>query len=58
MSLNYTFGSAGIKNDINVNHLQRIPMEMSTYNAKQLLKAEVLYYLLKMPFGRNKVHRR
>ena len=57
MSLNYTFGTAGIKNDIHVNHLQRISMEKSIYSAKQLLKAEVLYYLLKAPFGLNNIKR-
>ncbi|GAB1307636.1 hypothetical protein KH5_03190 [Urechidicola sp. KH5] len=46
-----SFGSAGIKNKIHKNHFQRIPMEYgSIYTAKQIIKGELFYYLLKKIF--------
>ena len=52
-----TFGCAGQKKDIVPNNFQRIPFEMSNFSGKQILNSELLYYLIKMPFGKNVVHR-
>lgn len=52
-----TFGSAGQKRDIIPNNFQRIPFEMTDLSGKQILNAELLYYLLKMPFGKNTIIR-
>jgi peptidoglycan/xylan/chitin deacetylase (PgdA/CDA1 family) len=49
----YVFGSAGLKNEINGRHIQRIPIEISAASACSILKTEYLYYLLKAPFGKN-----
>lgn len=43
-SLQFTFGAAGLKQDLRLNNLQRIPMENEHYNAQQILKSELLYY--------------
>lgn len=52
-----TFGCAGQKRDIIPNNFQRIPFEMTDLSAKQILNSELLYYLLKMPFGKNIINR-
>ncbi len=55
--LDITFGSAGLKRERMQNHVQRIPMEMGKLSARQIINGELLYYLLKMPFGKNIVSR-
>ena len=55
--LDLSFGSAGLKKDIYHRHLQRIPMEMGSLPAHQIIHAEYLYYLLKQPLGKNKISR-
>lgn len=57
IDLDISFGTAGLKQDINHSHLQRIPMEGTGMNAEQTLKAEYLYYLVKMPLGKNQILR-
>ncbi|MEZ4772034.1 MAG: polysaccharide deacetylase family protein [Bacteroidia bacterium] len=52
-----SFGCAGIKNDSFARHLQRLPMEGTLLPAEKIVKGEYLYYLLKMPFGKNKILR-
>lgn len=55
--LDLSFGSAGIKEDLYPQHLQRIPMETQFLKGKQILHGEYLYYLLKDPFGKNHIRR-
>lgn len=52
-----TFGCAGLKKDLDTRHVQRVPLEMGGMSAKDILPAELLYYLIKSPLGRNKIHR-
>jgi peptidoglycan/xylan/chitin deacetylase (PgdA/CDA1 family) len=53
----YTFGGAGIKRDVHPRQIQRMPMEGWTATAEQILKSEYLYYLLRMPIGKNQIKR-
>jgi peptidoglycan/xylan/chitin deacetylase (PgdA/CDA1 family) len=55
--VDFTFGGAGIKNDVHPRQFQRIPMEGWNASAEQTLKSEYLYYLLRMPFGKNTIKR-
>ena len=48
-----TFGCAGQKQQTYPFHFQRIPMEESQTSAEVQLKAELIYFLLKIPFGKN-----
>jgi len=52
-----TFGCAGQKKDTAQNHFQRIPFEIQNLNARQILNAELLYFLVKAPFGKNLINR-
>jgi peptidoglycan/xylan/chitin deacetylase (PgdA/CDA1 family) len=52
-----TFGCAGQKKDIVSTNFQRIPFEMKSLSGKQILNSELLYYLLKIPFGKNMIYR-
>jgi peptidoglycan/xylan/chitin deacetylase (PgdA/CDA1 family) len=52
-----SFGSAGLKQDLYQQHLQRIPMEMDPMSASQIIHAELLYYFLKGFFGKNQIIR-
>lgn len=52
-----TFGSAGLKEDIYPQHLQRIPMEMGDLSAKAIIHTELLYYYLKGFAGKNRISR-
>jgi len=53
-----TFGCAGLKQEMIPNHFQRIPFELDNLPAKELLNAELLYFILKIPFGKNKINRK
>ena len=55
--IDFSFGGAGIKNDVNPRQIQRIPMEGCDAGAEQLLKSEYLYYLLRMPLFKNTINR-
>lgn len=55
--LDFSFGGAGIKNDIHPRQMQRIPMEGWAAGAEQTLKSEYLYYLLRMPLMKNTIKR-
>jgi peptidoglycan/xylan/chitin deacetylase (PgdA/CDA1 family) len=48
-----TFGCAGLKKERIRNHLQRVPMDENKLSAHANLSREYLYYLLKMPLGKN-----
>jgi peptidoglycan/xylan/chitin deacetylase (PgdA/CDA1 family) len=52
-----TFGSAGLKNDSILKNTQRIPFEGTHLDAKQILGAEYLYYMIKSIFGKNIIRR-
>ncbi len=53
----FTFGCAGQKEDEVSTNFQRIPFEMEHLSGRQIHNAELLYYLLKMPFGKNELRR-
>jgi peptidoglycan/xylan/chitin deacetylase (PgdA/CDA1 family) len=55
--IDFSFGGAGIKNDVHPRQLQRIPMEGWNASAEQVLKSEYLYYLLRAPLHRNTIVR-
>jgi peptidoglycan/xylan/chitin deacetylase (PgdA/CDA1 family) len=55
--VDFSFGGAGIKNDVHPGQFQRIPMEGWNATAEQVLKSEYLYYLLRAPFFRNTIKR-
>jgi peptidoglycan/xylan/chitin deacetylase (PgdA/CDA1 family) len=48
-------GTAGLKRTGRREFIQRIPMEDSLFPASDVLKVEYLYYLLKMPLGKNRL---
>jgi peptidoglycan/xylan/chitin deacetylase (PgdA/CDA1 family) len=48
-------GTAGLKQTDKTHFIQRIPMEEFEGPARKALKTEYLYYLMKGPFGRNKL---
>lgn len=52
-----TFGCAGMKQDSIENHFQRIAFEEKHMSGKEILNAEMLYYLLKKPLGKNRITR-
>lgn len=53
-----TFGCAGQKQDSAPKHFQRTPLEDGKLGAQTILHTELLYYLLKAPFGKNRITRR
>ena len=55
--VDFSFGGAGIKNDVHPRQLQRIPMEGLQADAEQILKSEYLYYLMRMPLFKNTIRR-
>ncbi|MEZ4826029.1 MAG: polysaccharide deacetylase family protein [Bacteroidia bacterium] len=56
-NVSLSFGCAGLKTDIFPQHLQRLPMEGTLLPAQKIVKAEYLYYLAKMPMGKNRIIR-
>lgn len=48
-------GTAGLKRTGKRSYIQRVPMERYKTPALETLKTEYLYYLLKMPLGRNRL---
>lgn len=52
----YTFGTAGIKDDEQQRNIQRIPMEQDQYSAQSILYGEYCYCLLRQLIRRNVVH--
>lgn len=53
----FTFGCAGLKTDTHARHWQRIPLEVHNLPAESILNRAFLFYLLKMPFGKNRIRR-
>lgn len=52
-----TFGISGLKKDASKFHLHRIQMENNFDSAEKIVKTEYLYYILKIPFLKNKIKR-
>lgn len=52
-----SFGISGLKKEEQPRHFHRIPMETGDSSAMRIVKGEYLYYLLKMPFCKNKITR-
>ncbi len=52
-----TFGSAGLKYDSISTNLHRIPMEIPTLTAEEIIHSELLYFLAKVPMGKNRIRR-
>lgn len=48
-------GTAGLKRTGKRSYIQRVPMEKYNTSALDTLKTEYLYYLMKMPLGRNRL---
>ncbi len=48
-------GTSGLKRTGRRSYIQRLPMEKYDTSALETLKTEYLYYLLKMPLGRNRL---
>jgi len=46
-----TFGTAGIQENINNTHFQRLPMEEKFANGKSIVRGEILYYIAKNTIG-------
>lgn len=55
--VDFSFGGAGIKNELFPRHIQRIPMEGVSAVGKKIIKTEYLYYMVKSIFGKNTIHR-
>lgn len=55
--VDFTFGTAGIKDDNIKNNIQRIPVEKYGLSAKKHIKTELLLYILKHIFNSEKVKR-
>lgn len=53
--LRYTFGAAGLKLDSRFKNLQRIPLEVENYSAKQVIKNEIIYYNLLKLIGKQRI---
>ncbi len=52
-----SFGTAGLKQDIVPNHIQRIPMEKSNLSVSRIIKTEYVMCILKKVAGRNLILR-
>lgn len=57
INMDISFGSAGLKHDIYPHHLHRIPMEMGTLSAREIIRSEMMYFFLKSIRGKNKIKR-
>lgn len=53
----WTFGCAGLAKESNPRHLQRLPLEVSAYRAREIVKGEMLYQASKWIIGRQKMNR-
>lgn len=51
------FGTAGLKTEQNKHHLQRIPMEGTTWEADRLIKGEFFSFFIKKILGKNLIKR-
>lgn len=56
--VDFSFGCAGINNDVIPTHIQRIPMEKEyASTASKMIKTEYLYYSIKYLIGKKKINR-
>jgi len=53
-----TFGCAGLKKDSCPKNLQRIPIEIDDFSAREVVYGEYLYYLCKYLFNKNTINRK
>ncbi|WP_300673005.1 polysaccharide deacetylase family protein [Soonwooa sp.] len=53
--LQYAFGAAGLKLDSRFKNLQRIPLEVDNYSAKQVIKNEIVYFNLLKLFNKHRI---
>lgn len=56
--IDMSFGTAGQKTDDVPGNVQRIPFDMSGLSGEEILKAEMMYFVLKKPLGKTRIHRR
>ena len=56
-SIDFTAGSAGIKQDSVDNNIHRIPMDEYYLDAKDRIKIDYIYYLIKSVFNKNRITR-
>lgn len=56
--VDFTFGCAGIKKDEFIRNIQRIPLETGTFNAREIILGEYLYYMFKALVHQNSIKRR
>lgn len=54
----FTFGSSGLKKDLYPKNIQRIPMELKSYTAQEIIYGEYLYYITKFFLRKNTIKRR
>jgi len=52
-----TFGGAGLKKDVFSRNIQRIPLEVEDFTARDIVYGEYLYFLSKALFGKNTIKR-
>lgn len=52
-----TFGCAGIKKDEFKRNIQRIPMETGSFNSREIIRGEYLYYMFKALVNKNTIKR-
>lgn len=52
-----TFGCAGLKKDSCKKNIQRIPIEIDMFSAKEIIKGEYLYFIVKAMLNRNVIRR-
>ncbi len=57
-NVDFTFGSAGIKSDEISFNFQRIAFENTGLSAREIHNAEILYYIAKSFFNKNRIRRR
>jgi len=51
--IDLTFGTAGLKKDMVLTNLHRIPMENNFYSAKRIIGGEYIYYIAKSLINKN-----
>jgi peptidoglycan/xylan/chitin deacetylase (PgdA/CDA1 family) len=56
--LDFSFGCAGLKKEDFPRHRQRIPFEKGRMEAREIISAELLYFLLKSAAGKNRTIRK
>ncbi len=57
IKLDVTFGTSGIKKDVQPKHIHRIAMEAGKKNAERIIREEYAYFCLKSIFRKNTIKR-